>query len=134
MGMTVGIYVDVPASGSDTYYFSIRVPPGVQYMKVGVLISGLGYCSIDSTNNGNPKSLGTSFDAGGDVPAAALFFSTSEQPNDDLSHSPLKVRASLAWDWTYETVTFIVAKSVDYEATATIHGVVFTPIWQPQTV
>jgi len=129
-GRGVGIGVGVYLTDGNNATFPVPVPPGVVYMQIRLLMTGVGAISVDSTNNGTAKVLGTEAMII-DQPTATVWMQTTALPGD-LKTSPLKVRSAAAWTWTTEdvTVTFTSSSTGD---TGAIYGVVLDPVWEPQS-
>jgi hypothetical protein len=129
-GRGVGIGAGIYITDGTTAMFPVPVPPGVVYMQVRLMMSGVGSISVDSTNNGTAKTLGTELQ-GMDAASAAVLMQTSTLPGD-MTTSPLKVRSASAWTWTTETVTVTFTSSSTGD-TGTIYGIAFDPVWEPQS-
>ena len=131
-GHNFGITVGMLQRDGETMTLAVPVPPSVVYMRVSVVMQGVGTVSIDSTNNGAAKEWAiTGPKQYQNFPMAAFVLGTTGIPGD-LTSSPLKVRSSAAWTWTTEvvTVTFTSAAS----GGGVIHAVCFDPIFEAQIV
>ena len=131
-GHNFGITVGMLQEDNATLTLIVPVPPSVVYMRLSVVMQGVGTVSIDSTNNGTAKSWEvTGPKQYQNFPMAAFVLGTTGIPGN-LKSSPLKVRSSAAWTWTTEvvTVTFTSATAGD----GVIHAVCFDPIFEAQSV
>ncbi len=127
-GSTVGMLID---DGS-TVQLICPVPPSVVYMKLTIVMQGVGDVSVDSTSNGTAKTWSISGPLSlQNYPQASYVLKTSGLPGDTAT-SPLKVRSSAAWTWTTEvvTITFTSATTGDGK----IHAICFEPLWEAQSV
>jgi len=131
-GHNFGITVGMLQEDNETLNLIVPVPPSVVYMRLSVVMQGVGTVSIDSTNNGTAKSwVVTGPKQYQNYPMAAFVLGTTGIPGD-LKSSPLKVRGSAAWTWTTEvvTVTFSSASAGD----GVLHAICFDPIFEAQSV
>lgn len=103
----------------------MRAPPGVEYVRVDMLVSGSGTLVLTSATTGITSTLIWEDEGGGNTLDAARFVSTSGAAGD--ANGPLQLRSGYLWTWADDEVT------LDYQAgTGTVWGLRVTPVHVPR--